>query len=537
MDWSTAIKEVIDSHKDQKEISSKLKNWVTGQDDLGASISTVEFDFADGTSKVLPTIPAIVALAGGADTKNAYENIYTGDIIKLYNDGGIYKARKMRKGSFNSEIMANGTGSVYSQSILKYDEAHNKYVLFYVDTDYKLYGKVGTINENTGVLSFGASILLNTPDGGAHGFLLRDAFYCSGDVNSGVFVIVMQHEDASDALSTLIVTCDGTTLIPGTRNDSLGTYQYVDAKYLDVLNKLYLIYTNSSTKKIRLQVATINSGAGTITYLASPIEVKTYTTSNFNVKLCIDKNNKNIVLLYDNCNATDQTVYLNTFGPYDSSPSLGTEMVVEEHVISTDLTIFQTLEFDKDNDKIIYGLNTVGTFYIGSFMYNATGVNNLFRTQIYKTSGQGYLNIDVENNKYIFRNKYGDNLTVLIGLINNGVLNNIQIGNFTVSGNTHSISKTPEGKNMLLVSYMKPDFALYTRSIFMDERDEFYGIAQETKMAGQDVAIASLCGLSNAHSGLIPGKKYYLQEDLNIGLNYTPFFLGIAQSDSILKLN
>jgi len=539
INWASAIQQIIDAHADLLETTSELQKWVTGSSG-GTAISSVTFDFSDGTSSVVNTIPEIVANASGSQTITAGENLSTGDRVKIYNDGGTAKVKKLVASSFGSASQYNTTSS---SNAIAYDSDNGVGVVFYCESIAA--GDVeAKIFSITSSITYGSAQTVNTTTG-IH--TQTAVFHCSGDTTAGTILFLYIDSGDESKIKYKIGTSDGTTITMGSEGDvgsstTSGISTYV-AKYDSTNNMILISAWDNSGFDLILKYGTVDGSTKSISWGTDQTILNDITTSasiTEGFALALDEATGTAYVGYSD---SSDDFYIRRYTTYNGVISAKTP--TQLYVLGSDYS-FNTLDFQYDsaNDQLIlftgWKFSTVGSLMTFHIRYDtstesafelARNTLGAYDTGLFDTRRGG---IDLDNNKIFY---YAGNLSAAPLYVYEYDLdftivttNSFHVYNeILIPTKNCSIAVVD---NLVFFSF-KTDLA----SKYLDERENFAGIIQSNVTSGNDATVSILAGgISTANSGLTIGQKYYLQTDTSIGTTKNKFPVGIALDAGNLRL-
>jgi hypothetical protein len=527
MNFQQIIQELKNYHTDMIMWRNRIKQWVTG---TGVDVVSgqVPFPWSDGTTTNVDTIPTIIGKVNGAVTKTAYENLSAGDLVKLFNEGGIYKAKKLVLPTTTTSVVSGASTDAIIRPILTSD---GKVIALYVD-GVNVYAKIGTVQTNNTII-FGTAYNIF---GALNGVPIIDVIQLTGDANPNSFLVTIF--DGADAYG-IVCRYVGDAISFGVHTSFTST-NYVnstnryDIKYNALTNEIYVIYFDGTISSYTLKLRKVNVSVGglTVTYDA-PVTVASDPVPNYIIspKLCFKGNA--LYIMWSYIDSTDNKLYMRSYSPLSGSPSLSGLSTIYSMGANIALTI-KCFEYDITNNvyhTVLFDINALSSVIYRKFLTDnfTNPVEEIEFSVAIGTLGIDFV-LDFENKRlYIHANTPAGNSRFVEYHLAPSL---DMMDSFPLSGLFLTLSFVGYGRRLFTYfSGVTTTIALYN----CDERDSFFGICTADALITEDVTIATSGGVYPT-TGLIAGKKYFISNFALPSLSVNNYPIGIALSDTELKL-
>jgi len=446
----------------------------------------------------------------------AQGNVSAGDVVAFVN-GKTKKGKVLYSDNitgFGAEYVFNSGKSIYiSSDRLTFDT----FVVAYSDVDNSYRGTVVVGKVNDKQVVFGNEYIFSN---GITGHISISA------LSDNKFVIAYYSSEGK----AIIGNVSDTAITFGSEYVFNGGAQDIKTSVLSS-NKFVIAYQDTSNSKYG--TAIIGNVSDTAITFGSEYVFNAGNTFEIDVtSLTSDK----IVIAYmDNGNSNYGTAIVGnisgsfiTFGSeyvFNSSQSI--RIAICDLNESKFVVIFNDYSNSNKATAIIGNVNDYQIVYSNKFVYNESSSEN--QDIISLSSCQVLISYRDTGN-----NNYG---TAIVGIIQN---DNISFGNKYIfnSDGTHYVPIIKLTSEKFVISYEDDGNNNYGTAIVGEIENslvKYIGISQETKNDGETTKVL-IQGVSDVHSGLTVGQKYYADENGNLTTTETEDYIGIAISENKILL-
>lgn len=468
--------------------------------DAGTTLAT-QVEAEAGTNNTaymspLRTKQAIDEFAGSG-SMTLLENLTAGDFVRVINDGGTAKIRKVVDDGVGTAATMNTGRSYYSQ--IAYDSTNDVFcVLYYDNTNTQLEAVGATISGST--VTFGTPVAVDTNTCDYPALAYGNGYFC------------VAYEDTADTKGEVVaveVAADRTVTVNSPSEFNGVSTDYISVTYDSGASKFLIAYqdqggdTNGHTK-----VCTIAAGSCSLgtedTFNAA---ASTHINSSYDSTA-----GKHLICYYDGAGSTVSEVCVGTiattnttFGSLAALPCglnyvvMAYDSVNNKHIlIGRDSTHVEAVAY-------IVSVNGTSATLECRSCFNGAAKNAAF------TYGVTY---DSVQNKIIvlFENNLDNDAYVITGQLFNGGIKwgeatNVLTGTVTNPCGICANSKATDNK--ILIAY--DDGTNGKGAVFeIESRDAAIGTLLETGSAADAKMVAFFGTLSDVHSGLTIGRQYYI---------------------------
>lgn len=560
MNWAEAILEVKNAHADQILVASKLEEFVTGLDSNGNPVTSVTFDFADGTSSTVQTIPQIVSsVSGGEDLTAGYTTVI-GDPYKRVMDTLEYKLLPSK-----ASVLYTGFTDITKDVDICVMNGTGFYVAYYVKSDSTSWIRFGY--EVGGLITWSAAqaVAIDAEFGIMSKSQKIKIVYASGDAQAGTFVV--SHINTANELCWYVIrmTAPGVFSVGAVQKyASDTTMERFHLDYDITTNKIHYVIEKSGVQ-LWANVATINGTAKTIAFGA---QVKLVDGGAAVGHTGLPSDAADTIngwkMAYDPDLSASGGIILNYVYTDDSKTANFLYSLIYDYnstvydsaidVKDTDNLDIWAMKLDKIANKLYCVIEDVSTMYLVVYEYDGKYLNEIARSKILMRNTDTFdearkvnFDFDLTNQKfyaiscndtatakdtYIYDFTINDNYSLLQNIVHNYV----QGGTNAVGVPCICSNKGGTNASDTLIRNGVIVFDAISLLFDCDERNKFCGFVEENANAGNAGLCSVLGGISNAHSGLTTGTKYYLQADLTVSPSPTPYPIGYASSATKIRL-
>jgi hypothetical protein len=481
-----------------------------GITDSGASGQVLASDGSGGFAWQTPTAATVQQLvqdfvvASGA-------SISAGDVVAFIN-GQV--RRSSEHWGLASVFNAAGTTHIAIASLSATD-----FVVAYRDEDNSDYGTAITGTVSGGTLSWGPALVFNTA-GTTH--------IAVASLSATDFVVAYRDEGNSYYGTAVTGTVNGGGLSWGSESvfnaaitfniavSSLSTTDFVVA---------YTDWDNSGHGT----AITGTVGGGTLTWGSESvfnaartehIAVSSLSTTDF------------VVVYEDYDNSSYGTAITGTVsgGALSWGPESVFNAAITYNIAASSLSATEFVVAYRDAGNSGYGTAITGTVGGGTLTWGSESVFNAAITQYIAVAGLSPTDFVVAYTDWDISG-YG---TAITGTVGGGTLSWGPESVFNAAA-TYDIAISSLSATDFVVAYMDWDNSHYGTAI-VNHRGQLIGTAS-TAASGSETVTVIISGVSDVHSGLVPGQMYYLQEDGSLGLTPTQDRVGLAISETDLILD
>ena len=529
MDYLQFISELKNAHSDTIEIiGEKLRQFVS-------TPGSTTFNLSTGDHTV-PNIPNVIA---GTQEFTASGTIAKGDPLRVFDDDGVMKVRKINEAGVITSTMT-------SQPVATYYNPENNRLLYLIrPNESTIQGRICSIGTEGQLTEIGSAF----------------------DVITGATAIVDPTESTEDRQIVtvepigdcfVVGVLDGTTLrLRGGKFTDENTCAFGTAVTVSSVleydlssnndDKLGMIIKASDTYRARYQVFDFDANTyaisgGTLADLSGDsITEDRHRAINISYE---SGSSPGFHFLY-NVQVSDDSILRHR--KFATSLQSSTDLITLVDVAGSSSSWHPVYSFH-DGTKLV----SIICSYLGSFPFtlglnvvniNTEGIVSIIRTvQIgtHARRGQGPRSISAGLG--------ADGYVYLYHDFSTGGDNNLWRGRISVDFGAEAILSSrllTNRKPITTRMTVDSSLAIYwpyessTQNIYrwnFDRRPNFMGIAMDDKTNGQTVDVALVGSMCGAFTGLFVGAVYYIQSDMTIGLQKTPFRIGVAISPTTIKL-
>ncbi len=459
---------------------------------------------ADAAQSAMKNLMRNFVLASG-------ESVSAGDVVVFIKDS-VKKGPKDLP-DFGSESIFNDSRNMHISATALSD---TKFAVAYRDIGNFNYGMavVGEVSGNS--IVFGSEYIFNV--GGSE-------FISVAALSDTKFVIAYRDNDHAGYGTVIVGDVAGNSITYGSEYafNSASTL-YPSITVLSV-TKFVVAYTDKANSNYG--TAIVCEVSGTVIHYGGEYVFNSAFTSNSSAATLSDT--KFVVAYTDGGNGKYGTAIVGEAPGY--AISYGSEYIFNsaptDYIFVAGLAANKFVVAYRDNGNSGYGTARVGNVSGNSITYGSEYVFN---------NAHSYYNstVALSNTKFIITYSDGGNSrygTAVVGDVSGDF---IGFGSECVFNNaeTYYISAAALAGTQIVVAYAD---GVYGTAI-VGEAGIPLGIADAAASSGQTVPVI-LHGISDHHSGLVPGKFYYAQPDGSLTANWTSTRIGLAISATELLLD